>query len=182
MTVTAAYIFLAIVLAPALIEGGLHPMGVHLFILYWAMLSFITPPVALGAFAAASVAGAKPMPTGFAAMQLGLATYLIPFFFVLDEVLIFEGPIHASIQALVEVGVGMLLIAGASQKYLPFFGPLAGGWLRWLTGVSGLLIALPGLETLDLPLTNTTLMMAGFAFLILGYIYHRFGRPVKVAG
>ena len=50
MTVTAAYIFLAIVLAPALIEGGLNPIAVHLFILYWGMLSFITPPVALGAF------------------------------------------------------------------------------------------------------------------------------------
>lgn len=51
MTVTAAYIFLAIVLAPALIQGGLSPMAVHLFILYWGMVSYITPPVALGAYA-----------------------------------------------------------------------------------------------------------------------------------
>jgi len=81
MTVTAAYIFLAIVLAPALIEAGLNPMAVHLFILYWAMLSFITPPVALGAFAAASIADARPIATGFAAMRLGGAIYLLPFLF-----------------------------------------------------------------------------------------------------
>ena len=56
MTVTAAYIFLAILLAPALISTGMNPLAVHMFIFYWGMLSFITPPVALGAFAAASVA------------------------------------------------------------------------------------------------------------------------------
>ena len=55
MTVTAAYIFLAILLAPALISTGMNPIAVHMFIFYWGMLSFITPPVALGAFAAASV-------------------------------------------------------------------------------------------------------------------------------
>ena len=65
MTVTAAYIFLAVVLAPALVEQGLAPLSAHLFILYWAMLSYITPPVALGAYAAASIAGASPLRTGF---------------------------------------------------------------------------------------------------------------------
>ncbi|MCP3969965.1 MAG: TRAP transporter fused permease subunit, partial [Rhodobacteraceae bacterium] len=82
MTVTAAYIFLAISLAPALIKGGLDPMAVHLFILYWGMLSYITPPVALGAFAAATIAKARPMLTGLHAMRLGSIIYFIPFFFV----------------------------------------------------------------------------------------------------
>jgi len=59
MTVTACYIFLAVVLAPALVQAGLNELAVHLFILYWGMVSFITPPVALGAFAAASMAGAN---------------------------------------------------------------------------------------------------------------------------
>ncbi len=91
MTVTAAYIFLAIALAPALIKGGLDPMAVHMFIFYWGMLSYITPPVALGAFAAATVAGARPMRTGLEAMKLGTIIYFIPFFFALDPALIMKG-------------------------------------------------------------------------------------------
>src|SRR3546814_3461331 len=71
MTVTAAYVFLAIVLAPSLITAGLDPMAVHMFILYWGMLSFITPPVALGAFAAAAISGSDPMRAGFTAMRIG---------------------------------------------------------------------------------------------------------------
>ena len=71
MTVTAAYIFLAVVLAPALVSQNLDPLSVHLFILYWAMLSYITPPVALGAYAAASIAEANPLKTGFAAHASG---------------------------------------------------------------------------------------------------------------
>ena len=82
LTVTAAYVFLAIVLAPALIGGGLMPLAVHLFILYWGMLSFITPPVALGAFSAASIAQSSPIATGFEAMRLGVAIYLVLFFCV----------------------------------------------------------------------------------------------------
>ena len=56
MTVTAAYIFLAIVLVPALTNSGINPLASHMFVMYWGMLSFITPPVALAAFAAADIA------------------------------------------------------------------------------------------------------------------------------
>jgi TRAP-type uncharacterized transport system fused permease subunit len=55
MTVTACYIFLAIVLAPPLVKAGMDPLAVHLFIMYWGMVSFITPPVALATFAAAPI-------------------------------------------------------------------------------------------------------------------------------
>ncbi len=84
MTVTACYIFLAVVLAPALEQAGLNQLAVHLFILYWGMVSYITPPVALGAFAAATMAGAGPMRTGLEAMRLGGVIYVAPFFFVLN--------------------------------------------------------------------------------------------------
>ncbi|MBA7615256.1 hypothetical protein ES703_22534 [subsurface metagenome] len=81
MTVTACYIFLAIILAPGLIGVGLNPLAVHLFIMYCGMISYITPPVAIGAFAAAGLAGSAPMKTGFQAMRLGIVIYFIPFFF-----------------------------------------------------------------------------------------------------
>jgi len=65
MTITACYVFLALILAPALVKGGLYPLAVHLFIMYWGMASYITPPVALSAFAGAGLAGSDPMKTGF---------------------------------------------------------------------------------------------------------------------
>jgi TRAP-type uncharacterized transport system fused permease subunit len=122
MTVTAAYILLAIVLAPALIGLGLDPIAVHLFILYWGMISFITPPVALGAFAAASLAGATPMRTGFEAMRLGSVIYFLPFFFVLNPALVLHGD---AITILLEVGsaiVGIVLIASGLQGHLVLLG------------------------------------------------------------
>jgi len=111
MTVTAAYIFLAIALAPALVRGGLDPMAVHLFILYWGMLSYITPPVALGAYAAATVAQANPMATGFTAMKLGTVIYFIPFFFVLEPALILQGARGEILVVTATVLTGVVLIA-----------------------------------------------------------------------
>lgn len=178
MTVTAAYIFLAIILAPALVQGGLSPMSVHLFILYWGMLSFITPPVALGAFAAASIAGASSLATGFKAMRLGSVIYFIPFFFVLDPALILEGSFVQIVMATLTAAVGVLLIAGSLQDYLPGFGFLdhggvAGSAGRLLTGIGGGLIALPGLETLGFNVSNTVLLVAGLVLAAAGITLSR---------
>jgi TRAP transporter 4TM/12TM fusion protein len=145
MTVTAAYIFLAIVLAPALVQGGLDPMAVHLFILYWAMLSFITPPVALGAFAAASIAKAHPLETGLAAMRLGSVIYFVPFLFVLNPALVLHAGAWAMLVSLVEAALGLWLLVSGIQNHVAGLGgrwhPLA----RVLLGAGGLLIALPAL-------------------------------------
>ena len=149
MTVTAAYIFLAIALAPALIQGGLDPMAVHLFILYWGMLSYITPPVALGAYAAASIAEANPMRTGIEAMRLGSIIYFIPFFFVLDPGLILRGAWPDIILVTASALFGIVLVAGALQGYLVLLGDLTRhALLQWpiraLVLLAGLLIATPG--------------------------------------
>ncbi|ATH78805.1 C4-dicarboxylate ABC transporter [Vreelandella venusta] len=150
MTVTAAYIFLAVALAPALIQGGgLDPMAVHMFILYWGMLSFITPPVALGAFAAATVAGARPMETGLQAMRLGSVIYFIPFLFVLNPALIMQGEPLVIVAVFIQAIIGIILFASAMQGYLMGVGRLGYGMLqeaviRGLVLVAGLLLALPG--------------------------------------
>ena len=91
MTVTACYIFLAIVLAPPLVKAGLDPLAVHLFIMYWGMVSFITPPVALATFAAAPLAGVSAMRIGLQSMRLGTAIYFVPFCFVLNPALLMKG-------------------------------------------------------------------------------------------
>ena len=82
LTTTACYIFLAILVGPALEKLGLNKMAVHMFIFYWGMLSSITPPVAIASFAAAGIAGAPAMKTGWESMWVGSIIYFIPFFFV----------------------------------------------------------------------------------------------------
>jgi TRAP transporter 4TM/12TM fusion protein len=145
MTVTAAYIFLAIVLAPALIQGGLDPMAVHLFILYWGMLSFITPPVALGAFAAASIARAAPLATGLSAMRLGSVIYFIPFMFVLNPALILHGSAAEFAAGLAEALAGILLLVWGIQAWVPGLGGRWAVWQRLSLSVGGVLVALPPL-------------------------------------
>jgi TRAP transporter 4TM/12TM fusion protein len=91
MTSTACYIFLSIVMAPALVAVGVKPIAAHFFVLYWGIISFITPPVALAAYAAAGIAQSNPMKTGFTAMRLGIITYFIPFLFVYNPLLLAQG-------------------------------------------------------------------------------------------
>ena len=147
MTVTACYIFLAIVLAPALVQEGLNPLAVHLFILYWGMISFITPPVALGAFAAATMAGANPISTGWEAMRLGVVIYAVPFFFVMNPALIGLGAPADVAFSVICATIGVWLLSAAMQGYLAFFGTMGSGPLalamRVLLAVAGLLVALP---------------------------------------
>lgn len=178
MTVTAAYVFLAIVLAPALIQGGLDPMSVHLFILYWGMLSFITPPVALGAFAAASIAGSSALATGFTAMRLGSIIYFIPFFFVLEPAMVMSGTWTDTLVATVKVAIGIVLIASCLQRYLIGVGFLdregpVGISGRLLIALGGGLIALPATEVIDINVGQMTLFIAGAIAAILGVLMSR---------
>jgi len=147
MTVTAAYIFLAIVLVPALVNAGLDPLASHMFVMYWGMLSFITPPVALAAFAAASVAEVSPMRAGFAAMRLGAIIYFVPFFFVFNPALLLQASALENLQALTTALVGVALVAAALQGYLLGVGNLGTGavgiCVRVFIGISGLTLALP---------------------------------------
>lgn len=173
MTVTAAYIFLAIVLAPALVQGGLDPLASHLFIFYWGMVSYITPPVALGAYTAATIAKANPIRTGFEAMRLGSIIYFVPFFFVLDTAFILKGSWeHIAFTFACAIG-GITLISSALQGYLFFVGNLCKHrfwqWpLRLGTLTAGLLLATPGGGLI--PWSNTDKLMASAALLIVCFL------------
>lgn len=154
MTVTAAYVFLAVVLAPSLIQSGMNPLAVHMFILYWGMLSFITPPVAIGAFAAASVAGTDPMRTGLKAMHLGAIIYFVPFFFVFNPALLLIGEAVEIVAVTVAALVGVAVLAAGLQGHGYIAGPLppgaAGLGLRALMVAGGLAFAVPGLPALGI--------------------------------
>lgn len=169
MPSTACYIFLAIMLAPALIQAGLNAMAVHLFIFYWGMLSYITPPLALGAFAAASVAKTPPMQTGFESMKIGSVIYFIPFFFVLDPGLILVGEWPNIVFSIALATFGVFIFASAIQGYVAGIGNLfsrdfKGLLLRLPVLIGAVLIALPG-EAIP-GRSDVQLMLAGFALII----------------
>jgi len=90
MPTIGVYVLLAVLIAPALIELGFSPLASHMFILYLGMMSMITPPVAIGAFFAASLAGAEPMRTGFTAMRFGWTAYIVPFLFIFSPALLLQ--------------------------------------------------------------------------------------------
>ena len=142
MTVSACYIFLATLLAPALVELGLDPIGSHLFVLYWGMLSYITPPVALAAITAAQIAGASGMKAGFKAMRLGGTLFVLPFVFVYQPALLLNG---TGPEILVTVGTtaaGLALISCAFEAYLYGVGQI-GKTLRAVLFVAGGLLLIP---------------------------------------
>ncbi|MEK9967707.1 MAG: TRAP transporter large permease subunit, partial [Ferrovibrio sp.] len=125
------------------------PLAVHLYIFYWGMLSFITPPVALGAFAAASVAKTPPMRTGFEAMRLGSIIYFIPFFFVFDPALIMHGTWDHIILSTGLAIFGIWIFASGIQGYMVGIGPIFGDgivgiMLRIPILIGAIIIALPG--------------------------------------
>jgi len=163
LTITACYIFLALVMAPALVSAGYNPLAVHLFIMYWGMISFITPPVALGSFAAASLAGAPFFQTGFQAMRLGLPIYFLPFFFVLNPALICHGTLWEVLYATIGCALGIGLIASALGGYLVKLGRLSGVGSRSFIFISGFLLAMPEWRTdiIGLILGVVTILILG---------------------
>jgi len=178
MTVTAAYLFLAVTLAPALVGQGLDKMAVHLFLLYWGMISFITPPVALGAYAASSIAKSNPMKTGFEAMRLGSIIYFVPFFFVLNPALIGRAPALEVVIVLATALAGIALICGALQGYMWGIGRLDGNMLAWpgrvLLVVAGIVLALPGGKLVGF--THIQLLEIAAAIGALGLLFAWLGR------
>jgi TRAP-type uncharacterized transport system fused permease subunit len=140
-----AYIFLSVTLAPAIITvGGLDTLAVHLFIVYYAMLAGITPPVAAAAFLGATIADAKPMKTAWTAMRLGVVIYFVPLFFVFQPALVLQGDLFPLIYVLPSCIFGIALISGGCEGYVLGLGKVP-GWARLpLLGV-GFLLSVPSL-------------------------------------
>ncbi|MEZ5818694.1 MAG: TRAP transporter fused permease subunit [Hyphomicrobiaceae bacterium] len=166
MTVSACYIFLAVVMGPAMINAGLDPVASHLFILYWGVLSYITPPVALGAIAAATIAGSQPMQTGFLSMRLGLINFILPFLFVLNPTLILRGDTFAIVHNVSTALIAVWLMAAAFEGYLHGIGRIS-----FITRIPLLLAAgfllVPGLYT----------DVAGAAMIALAFVAGKLTAP-----
>lgn len=125
MPTTAAYAIAAAVIAPGLGKIGVQPLVAHMFIFYFAVISAITPPVALASFAAAGMAQADPWKTSWIALKMGLATFLVPFMFFYSPVLLMKGEALAIVQATVSAAIGVWFLAGSTEGW--FGGRLAMG-------------------------------------------------------
>jgi TRAP-type uncharacterized transport system fused permease subunit len=108
----AAYIVGAVLFAPALVKLGLTPLAAHFFVMYYCILSMVTPPVALASFASAGLAGASPMTTGWIAFRLSLVLFLIPFGFAFDPAVLGHG--SAWLIALAALSIGAATSAWAA--------------------------------------------------------------------
>ncbi len=112
------YILLSILIAPSLVMLGIEPMAAHLFILYFGMLSMITPPIAFASFTAAAIAQSDGMRTGYAGMRLGAVAYIIPFLFVLSPALLLNGSLTEIILVAVTAIAGCFLLSVGLVGYL----------------------------------------------------------------
>jgi TRAP transporter 4TM/12TM fusion protein len=140
MPTSAIYLLLATMIAPSLIKLGVNPIAAHMFVLYFGLMSMITPPVAIAAFAAASLSGAKPMETGATAVRLGWIAYVIPFVFVLSPSLLGQGALSDILLATATAFIGVWIASCGLIGYL--FGPLS-ALMRFLFFVAGILLLLP---------------------------------------
>ena len=142
MTVSACYIFLAIVLAPAIIEAGVTPIAAHLYVLYWGVLSFITPPVAIAAITASTISKSSALETGVLSMRLGSILFFLPILFVFDSAMLMNGSIIDIMISFLTAIFAIILISASFESYLYFFG-LINKFYRVLIFISGFLILLP---------------------------------------
>lgn len=169
LTTTACYIFLAILVGPALEKVGLNKLAVHMFVFYWGMLSSITPPVAIASFAAAGIAGAPPMQTAWESMRVGSIIYFIPFFFVLNPAFVLQGPLAETLVLTTTCALGIVFICGGIQGYQAWAGDLrrtgAAEWpLRLLLIAGGMVLAAPGGGLM--PLSNVQMALLAAAILL----------------
>jgi TRAP-type uncharacterized transport system fused permease subunit len=144
MPTTAAYAIAAAVLAPGLIKIGVPVLVAHMFIFYFAVISAITPPVALASFAAAGMAQADPWKTSWVALKMGLATFIVPFMFYFSPILLWKGSLADIAQAAVTGSIGVWMLAGSTEGW---FGGRLAIPLRVLLFAGALCLIHPGTIT-----------------------------------
>lgn len=113
-----AYILVATFGAPALVQAGIPLLSAHLFVMYFAITSGLTPPVCLVAYAGAAIADANPMKTGFTAFRLAIAAYIVPYIFIFEPALLLMGDPITVIQAICTAIAGVICIASSMQSWL----------------------------------------------------------------
>lgn len=113
----AAYLVLAVMVAPALVQMGVNPLAAHLFIFYFGIISNITPPVALASIVASGISGASSMGTSLTALRIGLPAFILPFIFIAEPALILNGAMIDTVVSVLTALIGLFALAYSTQKY-----------------------------------------------------------------
>ncbi|RBP84320.1 TRAP transporter fused permease subunit [Marinomonas rhizomae] len=161
MPTVGVYLLLAVLVAPSLIQVGVEPIAAHLFIFYLGMMSMVTPPIAIGAFFAASIAKANPMKTALTSMRLGWTAYIIPFLFVTTPSLLLIGEIS---QIVITVTSALVGVWAVSVGFAGYFKSKLSLIFRINFVITGSLFLLPNLQGGDTP---TLPKIAGFGLLVV---------------
>ena len=163
MPTVGVYILLATMVAPAIIQAGVPELAAHMFILYFGMMSMITPPIAMAAYAAATISQTSPMATGWASMKLGWVAYVIPFMFVISPPLLMEGAAWEIVAAIVTSMIGVYFF---SVTVVGYFSRLLGVAQRCLLAAAGVGAMVPHAALAYGAWINTAAIMLGTAILM----------------
>lgn len=142
---TAAYLVLASLVAPTMIQLGIPPLAAHMFIFYFGCISSITLPVALAAYAGAGLAGCDPNKTGYKAFRLAFCSFLMPYLFVYNPVLLMEGGVLDILWSLVTALIGAYLLASGFEGF--FFRWSLKWFERPLMILGAVMLIVPGMVT-----------------------------------
>ncbi|HSE78791.1 MAG TPA: TRAP transporter fused permease subunit [Alphaproteobacteria bacterium] len=172
------YVLLAALVAPALVELGVLPIAAHLFVMYFGMMSMITPPVALAAYAAASLGQADPMATGWEACRFGWSTFLVPFLFVLSPTLLLIGDPASVAVAIATAAIGVWLV---SIGIVGFFLAPIGAASRAMFVLAGFLALIPAGAFTGAVWTDVVGVVGGAILLFREYAIARARRAAPLA-
>lgn len=165
MPATAVYLILATLAAPSLVQLGVQPLAAHMFVFYFGIISTITPPVALTAYAAAAVGGGDPVRVGAKAFVLGIAAYCIPFVLVYAPEMMLTGSIPA---ALLRFAISIAAVYAVALATVGFLAKKMAPGCRILAALAGLLLITP----------NLTTDFLGFGLIVLVHVMHYLRRDV----
>lgn len=144
---SASYIICAAVAAPALIDMGITAIQAHMFVFYFACISAITPPVAMAAYAGATISGSKPMEVGFTACKLGICAFIVPFMFCYAPTLLWKGAAGDIIVTIITALIGATMLSYGLQRYAGCFSLPLGIIPSCILIASAFLMIIPGTVT-----------------------------------
>ena len=165
MNITPAYLITVVIAGPSLIKLGIFPIAAHLFIVYFAALAGVTPPIAVTSFTAAGISGADPMKTGIAGVKLGLAGFVVPYLFVYNNALLMQGSPLRIILTFIITCLSMFALLLAVE----------GWWSNKISVILRILLAISGLLILPL-FMNPIKITSGIILLIIVSFFMKKGR------